>query len=310
MFNEKNLNLNSTEGSPILEEADKPEEAAEITDTTGPEDESEEVAETAGEQKQEIEVRDKATLEEIEAEIRDRVRLEEIEAEIAKTEIKGEDLKKRRMFTKEERKRIDRGMELMDEKREIEKRQKNRQKPEVMTEGGPDMEEKPPEVKPEATETPKAAAETVATEIPKAETETETGADKENSCGKCGALIRIGAKFCAKCGNKLKESSCGKCGALIGIGAKFCAKCGNKLKENNIETERKMTAETEETAEVLKDLKEVLVSLPYISKEERGEYINRFFSEIEGKDNEDRIEMISAKIMLEATKKNKQNKIK
>ncbi|HRU83834.1 MAG TPA: SPFH domain-containing protein [Eubacteriales bacterium] len=46
------------------------------------------------------------------------------------------------------------------------------------------------------------------------------------SCGKCGASVKAGAKFCPDCGAKLGSAVCGKCGAAVKASAKFCPDCG------------------------------------------------------------------------------------
>lgn len=55
----------------------------------------------------------------------------------------------------------------------------------------------------------------------------------ENSvkCPKCGAAVKVGAKFCPECGNKMQaeERVCPECGAKVLPNAKFCPECGKKL---------------------------------------------------------------------------------
>ena len=56
------------------------------------------------------------------------------------------------------------------------------------------------------------------------------------TCTKCGAELKLGAKFCTKCGNPVsatptasaapKAAMCQQCGAPLKPGAKFCTKCG------------------------------------------------------------------------------------
>ena len=46
-------------------------------------------------------------------------------------------------------------------------------------------------------------------------------------CSKCGATLREGAKFCAKCGAEVpREILCAKCGAALAEGDSFCSACG------------------------------------------------------------------------------------
>ena len=47
----------------------------------------------------------------------------------------------------------------------------------------------------------------------------------ERICGKCGAALPTGAKFCMECGSEL-QPVCAKCGAALPMGAKFCMECG------------------------------------------------------------------------------------
>ena len=47
----------------------------------------------------------------------------------------------------------------------------------------------------------------------------------ERICGKCGAALPTGAKFCMECGSEL-QPVCAKCGAALPAGAKFCMECG------------------------------------------------------------------------------------
>lgn len=56
----------------------------------------------------------------------------------------------------------------------------------------------------------------------------ECGATMGEVCPKCGAAVKKGAKFCPECGAKL-AAVCPKCGAEVKPGAKFCPECGNKL---------------------------------------------------------------------------------
>jgi predicted amidophosphoribosyltransferase len=47
------------------------------------------------------------------------------------------------------------------------------------------------------------------------------------NCGKCGAPLREGAKFCSKCGAKVEEALfCDRCGAKLKAGDAFCDQCG------------------------------------------------------------------------------------
>lgn len=49
-------------------------------------------------------------------------------------------------------------------------------------------------------------------------------------CGKCGAEMKKGAKFCPECG-KAQGDVCPKCGASVSKNAKFCPECGASLKK-------------------------------------------------------------------------------
>ncbi|MEM0492453.1 MAG: SPFH domain-containing protein [Candidatus Thermoplasmatota archaeon] len=63
-------------------------------------------------------------------------------------------------------------------------------------------------------------------------------------CGKCGAEVPEGTKFCNECGAKIVKpgmTSCPKCNTEIPEGSKFCSGCGNKMINNcpNCKTEVK-----------------------------------------------------------------------
>ena len=54
-------------------------------------------------------------------------------------------------------------------------------------------------------------------------------------CGKCGAFVSTGNKFCTECGNTLvddtpKQKKCLRCGANVDNGSKFCTECGYEIK--------------------------------------------------------------------------------
>ena len=61
--------------------------------------------------------------------------------------------------------------------------------------------------------------------------------NQSNTCSRCGAELKPGAKFCTKCGQpvgapQMKSESvatCSKCGAVLKPGAKFCTKCGTPV---------------------------------------------------------------------------------
>lgn len=57
----------------------------------------------------------------------------------------------------------------------------------------------------------------------------ECGSPMGNVCPKCGASVGKDAKFCPECGQKL-VLTCSKCGAELKAGAKFCPECGTKVK--------------------------------------------------------------------------------
>ncbi len=49
-------------------------------------------------------------------------------------------------------------------------------------------------------------------------------------CGKCGADVPVGTKFCPECGEKMASGPvCTVCGAVLTPGAKFCPECGAKI---------------------------------------------------------------------------------
>ncbi|MBO7325960.1 MAG: zinc ribbon domain-containing protein [Clostridia bacterium] len=55
------------------------------------------------------------------------------------------------------------------------------------------------------------------------------------SCGKCGAKLPQGAKFCLECGEKVEEKTaetivCPTCGKTV-VKGKFCPECGHKFVE-------------------------------------------------------------------------------
>lgn len=46
-------------------------------------------------------------------------------------------------------------------------------------------------------------------------------------CTNCGAMLAVGAKFCANCGTPVAQArNCANCGTELAAGAKFCANCG------------------------------------------------------------------------------------
>ncbi len=50
------------------------------------------------------------------------------------------------------------------------------------------------------------------------------------TCPQCGALVRLGARFCPQCGKTMDTSHrCPKCATPYRSGARFCAKCGGTL---------------------------------------------------------------------------------
>ena len=58
----------------------------------------------------------------------------------------------------------------------------------------------------------------------------ECGASQVLTCSNCGAELNKGAKFCPECGTKVvNKNVCAKCGAELKKGAKFCPECGNKI---------------------------------------------------------------------------------
>lgn len=50
------------------------------------------------------------------------------------------------------------------------------------------------------------------------------------TCPQCGALVRLGARFCPQCGKTMDTSHrCPNCATPYRSGARFCAKCGTSL---------------------------------------------------------------------------------
>lgn len=49
------------------------------------------------------------------------------------------------------------------------------------------------------------------------------------ACPKCNASVPQGAKFCPNCGQKMGESACAKCGSKLNPGSKFCPECGSPV---------------------------------------------------------------------------------
>lgn len=55
-------------------------------------------------------------------------------------------------------------------------------------------------------------------------------------CPSCGALLKVGAKFCSQCGKKMGDTEniiqeycfCSNCGNKMLKGKKFCSSCGCK----------------------------------------------------------------------------------
>ena len=49
-------------------------------------------------------------------------------------------------------------------------------------------------------------------------------------CPECGALVKVGSKFCSECGKQMPtDKYCSECGAKINATAKFCTNCGSKV---------------------------------------------------------------------------------
>ena len=53
--------------------------------------------------------------------------------------------------------------------------------------------------------------------------------EKAQTCSKCGAKLKAGAKFCPECGEK-QFLVCPKCGAELSAKDKFCPECGQSLR--------------------------------------------------------------------------------
>ena len=63
-------------------------------------------------------------------------------------------------------------------------------------------------------------------------------------CTVCGAEIKLGQKFCAKCGATIEyKNICMNCGAELKEGQKFCHKCGKTVGESAPVAEEKKEAD-------------------------------------------------------------------
>jgi ribosomal protein L40E len=48
-------------------------------------------------------------------------------------------------------------------------------------------------------------------------------------CGKCGAALTPGVKFCEVCGQPVRPTVCAQCGARLAPEVKFCEVCGSPV---------------------------------------------------------------------------------
>jgi hypothetical protein len=48
-------------------------------------------------------------------------------------------------------------------------------------------------------------------------------------CGKCGAALTPGVKFCEVCGQPVRPEFCEQCGAKLSPGIQFCESCGSPV---------------------------------------------------------------------------------
>jgi len=48
-------------------------------------------------------------------------------------------------------------------------------------------------------------------------------------CGKCGAALTPGVKFCEVCGQPVRPEFCEECGAKLSPGIQFCEACGSPV---------------------------------------------------------------------------------
>ena len=63
-------------------------------------------------------------------------------------------------------------------------------------------------------------------------------------CKVCGTEIKLGQKFCSKCGAVIEyKNICMHCGAELKEGQKFCHKCGKTVNESATAAEAKIEAD-------------------------------------------------------------------
>ena len=63
-------------------------------------------------------------------------------------------------------------------------------------------------------------------------------------CTVCGSEIKLGQKFCAKCGTSIEyKNICMGCGAELKEGQRFCQKCGKPVEESAPAVEEKKEAD-------------------------------------------------------------------
>ena len=56
-----------------------------------------------------------------------------------------------------------------------------------------------------------------------------TGVPAATKCGRCGAELKAGVKFCGECGAPVpRERHCTNCGAKLAPEVKFCGECGTQ----------------------------------------------------------------------------------
>lgn len=62
--------------------------------------------------------------------------------------------------------------------------------------------------------------------------QTHTVGGAQLSCGKCGASVPNGSKFCLSCGNPMGAQSvfCPNCGKPADPNARFCMECGSPIR--------------------------------------------------------------------------------
>lgn len=65
--------------------------------------------------------------------------------------------------------------------------------------------------------------------------ENNSGIDNGLHCVSCGASIRLGWKYCLRCGESIPKKYCVSCGSVVADDWDYCPKCGSSIPESSYE---------------------------------------------------------------------------